>query len=512
MQVRASAAAPLQMPAEGVLRARRIGLHTQREPVVIMRRDCPLCRSEGLAPRSQVLLRVNGREVTAILFQGAEEWLERDEIGLSDAAWALLEGREGELVSVSHVPPLHSMQSVRGRIYGRPIGIAGFDEIIRDVVAGRYSDVQLSAFVTAGSSLPFSDDETYALTKAMVDGGEQLGWGRKIIVDKHSVGGLPGNRTSPIVVAIVAACGLTIPKTSSRAITSPAGTADAMETVTRVDLGPTLMRKVVEQEGGCLAWGGALNLSPADDIFIGVERQLDVDPEGQLIASVLSKKIAAGVSRVVLDIPVGPTAKVRSQESAERISRRLVEIASRFGLEVRCQLSDGSQPVGRSIGPALEMIDVLSVLRGETCAPPDLRDRALALASDVIALGTGWTSNEADRKARLTLESGAAYEKFERICHAQGAFREPMRAKLQHVITAPSAGRIMSINNRVVAQLAKLAGAPDVPAAGLRIHVRLGDQVEKGQQLMTLYAQTQAELAYPLAYAAATPNGIVIEA
>jgi thymidine phosphorylase len=285
-----------------------------------------------------------------------------------------------------------------------------------------------------------------------------------------------------------------------------------METVTRVDLGPTLMRKVVEQEGGCLAWGGALNLSPADDIFIGVERQLDVDPEGQLIASVLSKKIAAGVSRVVLDIPVGPTAKVRSQESAGRISRRLVEIASRFGLEVRCQLSDGSQPVGRSIGPALEMIDVLSVLRGETCAPPDLRDRALALASDVIALGTGWTSNEADRKARLTLESGAAYEKFERICHAQGAFREPMRAKLQHVITAPSAGRIMSINNRVVAQLAKLAGAPDVPAAGLRIHVRLGDQVEKGQQLMTLYAQTQAELAYPLAYAAATPNGIVIEA
>ncbi len=234
----------------GTLRARRIGLHTQREAVVIMRRDCPLCRSEGLAPRSQVLLRADGREVTAILFQGAEEWLERDEIGLSDAAWALLDGREGELVSVSHVQPLRSMQWVRSRIFGEPIGAEAFEEIIKDVVSGRYSDVQLSAFVTAGSSLPFSDDEIFALTKAMVEAGEQLHWDCQVVVDKHSVGGLPGNRTSPIVVAIVAACGLIIPKTSSRAITSPAGTADAMETVTRVDLGPTLMRKVVEQEGG----------------------------------------------------------------------------------------------------------------------------------------------------------------------------------------------------------------------------------------------------------------------
>ena len=271
MQIARRNAAASELPGPvGTLRARRIGLHTQREPVVIMRRDCPLCRSEGLGARSQVLVCAGSREVTAILFQGLEESLERDEIGLSDAAWQLLDGREGELVSVSHVQPLHSMQWVRGRMFDQPIGSDGFDDIIRDVVAGRYSDVQLSAFVTTGASLPFSDEETYALTKAMVESGEQLRWNIEKIVDKHSVGGLPGNRTSPIVVSIVAACGLTIPKTSSRAITSPAGTADAMETVTRIDLGPTLMRKVVEQEGGCLAWGGALNLSPADDIFIGV--------------------------------------------------------------------------------------------------------------------------------------------------------------------------------------------------------------------------------------------------
>jgi thymidine phosphorylase len=477
--------------------------------VVIMRRDCPLCRSEGLGARSQVVLRAEGREVTAILFQGAEEWLERDEIGLSDAAWALLEGREGEPVSISHVQPLHSMQWIRGRIFGQSISASAFDEIIRDVVAGRYSDVQLSAFLTAGSSLPFSDNETVALTKAMVDAGEQLRWDREIIVDKHSVGGLPGNRTSPIVVAIVAASGLTIPKTSSRAITSPAGTADAMETVTKIDLGPTLMRKVVEQEGGCLAWGGALNLSPADDIFIGVERQLDVDPEGQLIASVLSKKIAAGATHVVLDVPVGATAKVRSQQSAERLIARLGLIGARFGLNIRCLSSDGRQPVGRSVGPALEMMDVLSVLRCEEDAPADLRERSLRLAAAVISIGRNFDAVEAYKVARRMLESGVAYSKFERICLAQGGFRQPSVARLQRTIAAKTTGRVRSLDNRAIAQLAKLAGAPDVPSAGLRLHVRLGDEVQRGQPLITLYAETEAELDYPLAYAGA--RGGVIE-
>jgi thymidine phosphorylase len=499
-----------QPSAGGVLRARRIGLHTQREPVAIMRRDCPLCRSEGLASRSQVVVKAGGREVTAILFQGAETFLDRDEIGLSDAAWELLQGREGEPVTISHVQPLHSMEWVRGRIFGQPIGPAAFEEIIGDVVAGRYSDVQLSAFVTAGSSYPFSDDETAALTEAMVDAGERLSWGRDPVVDKHSVGGLPGNRTSPIVVSIVAASGLTIPKTSSRAITSPAGTADSMETVTAVDLGPTLMRKVVDAEGGCLAWGGALNLSPADDIFIGVERQLDVDPEGQLIASVLSKKIAAGSTKVVLDVPVGPTAKVRSAAAADGLTQRLMQIGKRFGLAVSCVISDGSQPVGRSIGPALEMIDVLAVLRLERGAPADLRERALTLAAAVISLGTGASSSNARERAVEILDSGKAYEKFERICRAQGAFRQPPRARLEHVIHASRAGQVRSINNRTIARLAKLAGAPDVPAAGLRLHVRIGDEVEQGQPLVTLHADTDAELAYPLAYAAATPDVIEI--
>lgn len=493
------------------LKATRIGLHTQREPVVLMRTDCAVCRSEGLAARSQVLLRAGEREVAAILFQQDDGELAHDEVGLSEAAWKLLGAREGELVQVTHLPPLESLRWVRRRIYGNSLSRTALKEIVHDVVAGRYSDVQLSAFITAGSAFPFNDDETFALTRAMAEAGTQLKWGDALIVDKHSIGGLPGNRTTPIIVAIAAACGIKIPKTSSRAITSPAGTADAMATVTNVDIDAATMRKVVGSEGGCLAWGGSLNLSPADDIFIGIERQLDVDPEGQLIASVLSKKIAAGADRVVLDLPVGPTAKIRSKEGAARIVARILSISQRLGLASTCVITDGSQPVGRSIGPALEMMDVLAVLRRELEAPSDLRDRALRLAGAVLESGDKAGPGSGYAMAQSVLRDGRAYQKFEAICRAQGRFDEPPRAHLQCTVTATTSGKLTSIDNRKVAQLAKLAGAPDSPAAGIRLQVRAGDIVTAGQPLMTIHADTETELSYALAYASQAANVLTIK-
>src|SRR3546814_635124 len=233
---------------------------------------------------SSDLVRNSGRPIAATLFQVDGEFLAGDEIGLSEAAWQALGVDEGTIVQVGHAPPLESIACVRQRIYGHRLDAAALSHIVEDVVAGRYTDVHLAAFLTATAALPLDDDETYFLTKAMVDAGDRLSWPSEIVVDKHSVGGLPGNRTTPIIVAIAAVCGLTMPKTSSRAITSPAGTADTMETLTQVDLDLEAMQRVVASEGGCLAWGGAVRLSPAADIFIGGERALDIDTEGQLIA------------------------------------------------------------------------------------------------------------------------------------------------------------------------------------------------------------------------------------
>ncbi|MFP5295695.1 MAG: thymidine phosphorylase, partial [Alphaproteobacteria bacterium] len=236
-----------------------------------MRSDCHVCRSEGLAARSQVLLAAGDRAVQATLFQvDGDALLAPDEAALSEAAWTLLGVQEGDPIHVSHPPTLESLSSVRRRIHGHRLDAEAMAGIVRDVVAGRYSEIHLSAFLTATAAWPLDGDETSHLTQAMIEAGDRLSWNAPIVVDKHSIGGLPGNRTTPIVVAIVAALGLTMPKTSSRAITSPAGTADTMETLTKVDLDIPAMRRVVEAEGGCLAWGGAVRLSPADDIFIRV--------------------------------------------------------------------------------------------------------------------------------------------------------------------------------------------------------------------------------------------------
>ena len=493
------------------LRAKRLGLHTQHQAVVVMRTDCHVCRSEGLSSRAQVLVTAGARQVQANLFQIDGDMIAPDQVALSETAWALLGVSEGDLVGVSHPPTLDSLASVRRRIYGNRLERPAFSAILRDVVAGRYTDVQLAAFLTAGAALPLDEQETVDLTHAMVEVGDRLRWGAKMVVDKHCIGGLPGNRTTPIVVAIAAANGLIMPKTSSRAITSPAGTADAMETLAPVGLDLATIRRVVDGEGGCIAWGGAVHLSPADDIFVRIGRELDVDTEGQLIASVLSKKIAAGSTHVVIDIPVGPTAKIRTGAAGAELAARFGAVASHFGLTVVCLLTDGTAPVGRGIGPALEAIDVLAVLRNEPGAPDDLRRRAATLAGVILEIGGVARTGTGYDLAIATLTSGMAWRKFAAICQAQGGMRVPPTAAHVRPLPAPHAGRISRIDNRKLAQLAKLAGAPEAKAAGVRMDVRLGDHVDKGQPLLHLHAETTGELAYALDYAARTPDLIEVE-
>ncbi|GAB4365478.1 MAG: thymidine phosphorylase family protein [Kiloniellaceae bacterium] len=490
------------------LRARRLGIDSQYEAIVYMRSDCHVCRAEGFAAHNRVRLTNGKRSIIATLHQVTSDLLAHDEAGLSESAWHRLGLGDGGRVAVSHPDPLDSLSKVRGKVYGRELDDAAIAAIITDVVGGRYSDIHLSSFITACSARPLNLQEMIALTRAMTAAGERLSWPLQPIVDKHCVGGLPGNRTTPIVVAIAAACGLTMPKTSSRAITSPAGTADAMETLAPVDLDIPAMRRVVEQEGGCVTWGGAVRLSPADDTLIRVERALDLDSEGQLVASVLSKKIAAGSTHVILDLPVGPTAKVRSEPAAASLSENLMAVARAFGLEARTLVTDGRQPVGRGIGPALEARDVLAVLQGDPQAPDDLRARALALAGALLELGGAAGQSSGDAMASETLDSGTAWSKFQRICEAQGGLREPPRSHQRQPVAAARTGRVEAIDNRRLAKVAKLAGAPDAKAAGVELHVRIGARVERGAPLYTVHAEAPGELAYSLDYVAA--NGDII--
>jgi thymidine phosphorylase len=482
------------------MRLVRAHVDTYQEPVVYMRADCPVCRSEGFEAQARVWVEVGTRRIIATLNVVTDGgWFERGSAALSESAWIRLQPLPNEWASFSHADSPESARLIRTKVYGGSLERSDYRAIMRDAIDGALTDVELAAFLAASAARPMSPSEITQLTLAMVDVGERLRWGASSVLDKHCIGGLAGNRTTPIVVAIVSACGGLIPKTSSRAITSPAGTADVMETLAPVNLSLAATQRVVDREGGCVVWGGSVGLSPADDVLIRTEKLLDFDSDAQVVASVLSKKLAAGSTHVLLDLPVGPTAKIRSEEAARRLGASMMQVGAAIGLNVRLHFSDGRQPVGRGIGPALEARDVLAVLSRSAAAPADLRERALDLAGLLLEINA--TSNESGRaRAERALNDGSAERKFEAICESQGGRREPPRATHTAVLAAAQTGTVTAIDNRLLSRLAKLAGAPRSPAAGLELHVHLEDEVGKGAPLMTVHAESPGELQYALDY------------
>src|SRR3989344_2670640 len=230
-----------------------------------------------------------------------------------------------------------------------------------------------------------SMQETAWMTESIVETGQKLNLRKKIIADKHSIGGIAGNRTTPIVVSICSAAGLTIPKTSSRAITSAAGTADVIETIAKVDFSISELKGIITRVNACMIWGGSLGLAPADDKIIQVERLLKLDPEPQLLASIMAKKIAVGATHVLIDIPCGKTAKVTRQE-AVKLKKNFLDLSRYFKIKLECVLTDGSQPIGNGIGPVLEMRDVLAVLKQSPSRPIDLEKKSLFLSAGLLEL------------------------------------------------------------------------------------------------------------------------------
>ena len=485
---------------KNTLLVKRMNIDTYREPVIYMREDCHICRSEGFEALSRISVSNGKKTVVGTLNIVRDALLQTGELGLSDIAWQQLQASEHEVVRLSHPEPVDSLKFIRSKIYGHTLTESQLNMIMQDIVKGLYDDINLSAFITACAGNRLNLDEIIALTRSMINAGDRLTWDQDIIVDKHCVGGIPGNRTTLIVVPIVTASGLVMPKTSSRAITSPAGTADTMEVLAPVNLSLDKMRQVVKKEGGCIVWGGAVHLSPADDVLIAIERQLDIDSEGQLIASVLSKKAAAGSTHVLIDMPVGITAKIRSMNLARQLVDMMIAVGSEIGLNVQVRITDGTQPIGCGIGPALEARDVLQVLQNDPAAPRDLRDRSLELAGELLELSGKLPEGSGYEEARKLLDEGIAWKKFQSICEAQGGMTLPPAASHTFDVCSKYNGRVINIDNRLLALAAKLAGAPFAPAAGIDLYVKQNGMVEKDQPLFTVHAESPGELEYALDY------------
>ena len=486
---------------DSTLHLKRVAIDTYRENVAYLHRDCAIYRAEGFQALSKVEVRANGQRILATLNVVDDTCIVGPEqLGLSEDAFAQIGVPEGHEARIGQAEPPGSIPALHRKIAGERLTHDDYRAIVRDIAEHRYSKIELTAFVVACHQGELDREEVYYLSEAMSTVGRRLDWHDHPVVDKHCIGGIPGNRTSMLVVPIVAAHGMLCPKTSSRAITSPAGTADTMEVLANVEPPFEHLMEIVRAHHGCLAWGGTSELSPADDVLISVERPLSIDSPGQMVASILSKKVAAGSTHLLLDIPVGPTAKVRSMPEAQRLRRLFEFVAQRLGLTIDVVITDGRQPIGRGIGPVLEARDVMWVLQNDPRGPDDLRLKALRLAGRMLEFDPDVRGGDGFAIARDILESGRAFEKMQAIIKAQGPRSfdpdQPALAALTFEITAVSSGVVCELDNLQLARIARLAGAPKVAGSGVDLLRKLGDHVEVGQALYRVHAAFPADLGF----------------
>jgi AMP phosphorylase len=473
------------------LRVKLMGLEAGGKLIAILNHD----DAEEMGAHSQGRLNVSfkGEQATAII-NTARRYVEKGEIGVFHELAERLKVKEGDFVDVQISKPPRSTAYIKNRLAGRKLSREEIFEIVKDVVSGSLSEIEIAAFVTSLCHHSLDLEEALNLSLAMVETGKTLEFNSGLkVVDKHSIGGVPGDKTTLIVVPIIAAYGLTIPKCSSRAITSAAGTADRAETLMPVEFTLEDVKKIVEKTSGCIVWGGALQLSPADDIFIQVEFPLSIDP--LLLPSIMSKKKAIGSRYVVIDIPCGLGAKIKTLNQANLLARDFIELGSRLGMKVRCAVTYGSQPVGYAIGPALEAREALTNLM-QGFGSPDLLDKATDIAGMMIEMVGG---GDGKAEAISLLETGKAERKLREIIEAQGGNPDIKPENIpigEHAFTVKSdmSGYILWIDNDAVVDIARSAGAPKDKGAGVQLNRKVGDPVKAGDPLFTIYAEKESRL------------------
>ncbi|MFA5019494.1 MAG: thymidine phosphorylase family protein [Candidatus Pacearchaeota archaeon] len=399
---------------------------------------------------------------------------------------------KGQFVDVEVAKNPKMSYIINKKLDGKSLSEREIFLIVNSIVKNELSEIEIAFFISAVYKSGMSLDEIGYFTKAIFNTGDKLSINGKYIVDKHCIGGLAGNRTTPIIVSICSSEGLIFPKNSSRAITSAAGTADVMETICKVDFNEKEIKQIVKKTGACLVWGGSLGFAPADDKIISVERMINIDPEPNLIASIISKKLAAGSKYILIDIPFGVHAKV-SKKQGLALKRKFETLGRRFNLKLKCVLTPGNEPIGNGIGPALEIRDVISVLNGD--GPQDLRDKSLFLSGEIFELAGKCKKGEGKIMARQALDSGRAFNQFSKIVEAQhGKIQKVPLGKFSRTIKSSKNGKIASINNKDINLIARISGCPKDKRAGIYLHVHVGYKVKKFQPLLTIYSQSLSKL------------------
>ncbi len=444
---------------------------------------------------SRILLKKGRKEIiVSIDISESSRGIKKGEIGLFEEVLDILKVKRKEEIKIKPTHTPASIEFIRRKLDGGKLTKKEIEIIIKDLTENDLTEVELSYFVSACYQNELSNEEIINFTNAILKNGKKIKLGKKIVVDKHCLGGIPNNRTTMLITPILAAAGLTIAKSSSRSITSAAGTADTMETLAKVSFTAEKIKKIVKKVNGCIIWGGAMELAGTDDKLIKVRYPLRLDPKGLMLASILAKKASVGSTHVLVDIPIGKTAKINSKKEALRLKKKFINIGKKLNMRIEVMISNGSQPIGDGIGPNLEAKDVLKILRREN-GPKDLEKKSILIADKLFKL-TGTKAS-----AKEILESGSAYKKMKEIIKLQGGKSsikpsELELAKYSYNFKANKKGKIMEIDNKKITKSARIAGAPGDKEAGIYLYKHAKDKVNKNKKILTIYSNSKDKLKY----------------
>ena len=421
-----------------------------------------------------------------------EGLIKKNEIAFSSEIMENINLKKGQYVDIALTETPRALKFIRKKLDGRKLSKPEIFEIISDIVSNELSEAETTLFVSAMYKSGLNFKETIYLIKAMLKFGSRLKLNKEFIADKHCIGGIAGNRTTPIVVSICAAGGLTMPKSSSKAITSAAGTANVIESISPVDFSVKELKKIITKTNAFLVWGG--NMVSADSKIIQIEKELNIDPEAQLLASIVSKKLAFGSNYILIDIPYGKNAKV-TKAKAMRLKKKFERVGKYFHKKLEVVLTKGDEPIGNGVGPVLELIDILKVLQNQGGRPKDLEEKSVFLAGKLFEMTGKAKKGKGIQKAREILTSGKAFEKFRQIIKAQGGKIKTLElGKFAHTILSKKAGKISEINNKLTNSLARVAGCPTNKSAGVYLHVHKGYKMKKRDKLLTIYSESKPRL------------------
>ncbi len=434
------------------------------------------------------------KEVTAIV-DISRRYVMPGEIGLFSEVAELLEAKNKDILAVNCTPRPASLDYIRKKLDGASLSSRQIHSIIRDMMKGRLSEAELSAFISAFYTIGASEKEVLALTNAIFESGKKINIRRKAY-GLHSIGGVAGDRSSMIVVPIIASLGLCIPKTSSGAISSASSTADAMSVLAPVSLKVGEVEKVIKKTNACLVWGGAGELAAADDRLIKVRYSLHLDPSSFIISSILAKKLAESINFFLLDIPVGRGAKIEKIAEGRKLAREFEKISKNLKINMKSIITNGASPLSSYIGPALEAKRVLEILEGKAAEP--LLEKSITLSSKILSAAKKTRYAEARSIVKKQIKNKKALDKLMEIIVAQGgkeiSSEEVEIGKYRKKIESKVAGRIKHIDNRNISKICRMLGAPFDKKAGMILCKKKGEKVERGEILFELISDSKERI------------------